>query len=238
MTGILAKIRIIALGNAHDVLGKIIDMNSPSALRQYIRDLETAMVGLGSEKGCQVGHLTTITRERDTLQAETESLPGIITKLLAGGHEDIARTKAVRLNAAKGELESKNQEVIEQQAQIKSISQTYSTLTAKHQEMLTQLHQLEHLDRESKANEQSAAALKGISNLMGGGVDISVDNIREKIVARNDVSKAQLNEVMGSIPQPEEDPLATEVVDDILNSLRPKPAKTEKPEAPAATATA
>jgi hypothetical protein len=38
MAGLLEKVRIGILAQAHSVLDKLIDLNSPQAVRQYIRE--------------------------------------------------------------------------------------------------------------------------------------------------------------------------------------------------------
>src|SRR6266481_1935672 len=40
MSGFLAKLRVVTLGSVHDLLDRAIDLNSPSVIRQYTRDLE------------------------------------------------------------------------------------------------------------------------------------------------------------------------------------------------------
>ena len=63
MSGFLQKLRIVTLGAAHDLLDREIDMNSPSALRQYVRDLEDAIGKMNSELAVQEGGVRTLNRE-------------------------------------------------------------------------------------------------------------------------------------------------------------------------------
>src|SRR5215468_6648094 len=49
MAGLLEKVRIGFLAQAHTVLDKFIDLNSPQAVRQYIRELESSIEGIEND---------------------------------------------------------------------------------------------------------------------------------------------------------------------------------------------
>lgn len=228
MTGLLAKLRIATLGNAHDLLDKVIDLNSPSALRQYVRDLEDSQTKLASELAVQRGTLVTLTREQKTLESEITSLKSIVTTLLKDPkNEALARTKAERIRAAQIEVTDKVQEVTDQANDVKQMSEALATLDSKHTEMLNQLHHLEHMDRTTKAKEQAAGAIKGAGSLIQGGADISVDDIAKKMQARADIADAKFDQAMNGI-KTEPDPIKDAAVDDILSSLRPAETTTAK----------
>ena len=46
MAGLLEKVRIGFLAQAHNVLDKFVDLNSPQAIKEYIRELEVRFKGL------------------------------------------------------------------------------------------------------------------------------------------------------------------------------------------------
>jgi phage shock protein A len=220
MTSFVNKLRVVTLGTVHDLLDKAIDLNSPSALRQYTRDLEDALDKMRNEAAIQAGQIRTMERERDDLTAKIETSKVTIVKLRETGHEDLARIKAtevVRMQTQVGQLTSNlaNQRVASAQ-----LDSAVTKLDGKHADIVSRIRDLERMDRDTKAKEQTAQALSAAGRLVGTGADLSVDDIQQRMQARNDVATEKFNRAMGDV-KVEDDPETTAAVDDLLNELKP-----------------
>jgi phage shock protein A len=225
MAGILQKIRTLTLGATNDLLDKAIDMNSPTALRQYVRDLEDGLNKLETEAAAQAGAVRTSKRESEDLQHQIDAITESIKKLLAGDEkaQALARVKAGTVVALKQQLEQKKTTLVNQEDASAKIDAGLERLRAKHQAMVTRVRTLESVDRETKGKEQAASALNAAGNLLEGGADISIDDIQSKMRARNDVASEKFDRAMGKVT-PAEDPETTSQVDSFLASLK-TPAK-------------
>src|SRR5258708_40052018 len=97
MSGFIAKLRVVTLGTVHDLLDKAIDLNSPSVIRQYTRDLEDALDRMKQEAVNQAGTVRTLQREKVELGDRIKTTEATIQRLVQQGHEDLARPKAADL---------------------------------------------------------------------------------------------------------------------------------------------
>jgi len=225
MTGILAKIRIVALGAAHDLLDKTIDLNSPSALRQYVRDLESALDKLRNEAAIQAGQVRTMTRELGDLRHNIEIETAIVKKIIDSANPatmTLARYKSASIVQWQKYVPQREQELEDQKKAAVSIDDAVAKLDAKHTQMVQRVRELERIDRTTKAKEHASTALSAAGNLANSGAGISIDSIEQKMKARQDVADEKFDRAMSSVAT-EEDPTAAADVDDFLNSL-----KTEK----------
>jgi phage shock protein A len=225
MAGILQKIRTLTLGATNDLLDKSIDMNSPTMLRQYVRDLEDGLNKLETEAAAQAGAVRTTQRESDDLQHQIDTSTESIKKLLAGDDkaQAIARTKAQTVVLLKQQLVQKQATLASQKDASTKMDAGLEQLRAKHQAMVTRVRELESMDRETKGKEQAASALNAAGRLIEGGADISVDDLQSKMRARNDVANEKFERAMGRVT-PQADPETDSQVDDFLASLK-APAK-------------
>lgn len=226
MASFLQKLRTVTLGSAHDLLDHAIDMNSPSALRQSIRDFEDAQARLETELAVQDGQERTLAREIGDLEHSISDTTTVIAKVLAGNSpnkEQLARAKGLQVIAWQSQLASKKTAQITQRDVTSKLELAVNRLGTKHGELVSRLRQLESLDRETKANEHMAGALSTASALVSSGADLNVDDIEGRMRARHDVSTAKLDRALAGT-HIEEDPQASSAVDDLLNQLRPQTA--------------
>jgi phage shock protein A len=215
------------LGTAHDLLDKAIDVNSPSAIRQYVRDLEDALDTMRANAAVAAGLVRTLTREKGDLQAKAASGRASITALLAANKEDAARLKASDVRRWEAELAHKQTELDAQTKASTDLDAAVARLEGKHEDMVARVRELERLDSDTKAKEQSAAALTAAGKLVSGGADISVDDIESKMRQRHDVAEEKFNRATGTITVTE-DPEHEASVNDLLDELRPKDAAATK----------
>lgn len=219
---ILQKIRSLTLGAANDLLDKSIDMNSPTILRQYTRDLEDALGKLETEAAIQAGGVRTTQRESEDLQRQIDATTESVKKLLAGDEkaQAIARSKAQSIVLWKQQLIEKQTSLANQKEVSSKMDESLKALNTKHETMVTRVRQLESMDRETKGKEQAASALDRAGRLVDSGANISVDDIQSKMRARNDVASEKFDRAMGKMV-PQSDPETDAAVDDLLASLRP-----------------
>jgi phage shock protein A len=218
MTTFISKLRTLTLGTAHDLLSKAIDLNSPTMVRQYVRDLEDAIGKLKAEAATEDGSIRTVTRQRQDLDVKIKADKETIAKLIANGSQDLARGKAAVTVQDQKRSDSLAQSIQDQQASLAKLTSTISNIEQKHELMSSRVRELERLDRDSKAKEQASKAINSVASLVNSGADISIDDVAEKMRSRNDVANAKFDQAIGGIPTPEDH---SEDVDALLNSLTP-----------------
>lgn len=222
MPSFIQKLRTITLGTAHDLLDKAIDLNSPSALRQYVRDLEDALDKLKNEAAIQAGSIRTLTREQGDLKTRIASDTQLASKYLTS-NPTLARVKASDAVTAQKELDSNIQQLTVQTTVSQKLDTAVAQLDNKHTEMVSNVRRLESLDRQTKAQEQAASSLTSAGKTLSGGSGISIDDLESKIQARNDVASEKFDRAMGGVATTE-DPTHASAVDELLASLTPKAA--------------
>src|SRR5215467_4042439 len=114
MAGLLEKVRIGFLAQAHSVLDKFIDLNSPQAVKEYIRELEGSIENIENDAAEAAGHVTTTDREVHKLIGQVESYDHAIDTILVSNDpagNDKARELQVKLNGFKQQLEAKQTEL-------------------------------------------------------------------------------------------------------------------------------
>lgn len=222
MATFLQKLRVVTLGTVHDLLDKEIDMNSPSALRQYVRDLEDALSQMKSSAAIQDGQIRTYTREKDDLTHRIEAAKIVVTNSIkTGASQDVLRVKAAAIVNLQKDLERTIKNLESQKLTSAAADEALAKTEAKHADMVARVRELERLDRDTKSKEQSASTMESANALVNMGSDISVDDVESKMRARNDVASAKFDRAMGSF-KVEEDPETSSQVDDLLASLQPK----------------
>lgn len=220
--GFLNKVRAVTLGAAHDLLDKTIDMNSPSVLRQYVRDLEAAIDKMKSESAVQDGQLRTMQREQSDLQAKVETDKATITKLLASADANakaIAQSKAAIVLRDQQHLSEIAGNILSQQNIATSMKQAVTSLETKHETMVSRVRELERLDRDTKAKESAASAISNAGKIAGDIDNPSIDDLQDRMHRRNDVASAKFDQAMGGIETETPDNADVEA---LLASLRPQ----------------
>ena len=202
MAGLLEKVRIGVLAQAHSLLDKLIDLNSPQAVRQYIRDLESSISGIENDAAEAAGHVTTTDREVHRLTGQIESYDHAIDAILSSNDpsaNDKARELQVKLNGFKQQLDAKQTELATAKETAEAITHSLSALRSKHQSMVQQLSTLESMDKAAKDKERAARALQQAAKIASIGSDISVDDLASRIQARHDVADEKLKRALASM---------------------------------------
>jgi len=217
----LAKLRVVTLANVHDLLDKAIDLNSPSVIRQYTRDLEDALDRMKNEAAVQAGTVRTLQREKIELDGRIKTTEVTIQHLVEGGHSDLARPKAADLVRMRAHFAEADGNIATAQKSSHDIDVAVANLEAKHAEMVDHVRQLESLDRDTKAKEDSKRALAAAGRLVQGGADVSVDDVESRMKRRNDIATEGFNRALGDAAV-QENPETSAAVDDVLAEFTKK----------------
>ena len=202
MAGLLEKVRIGFLAQAHSVLDKLIDLNSPQAVKEYIRELEDSIQSIENDAAEAAGHVTTTDREVHKLTGQVESYDHAIDAILTSNDpsvNDKARELQVKLNGFKQQLDAKQTELAAARETADAIVHSLSALRSKHQSMVQQLSTLESMDKAAKDKERAARALQQAAKISSIGSDISVDDLASRIQARHDVADEKLKRALASV---------------------------------------
>lgn len=217
----VTKLRAVTLGAAHDLLDKAVDLNSPSVVRQYVRDLEAALDKLKSESAIQDGTLRTQLREQSDLQSSIESDKATISKLLASTDptgKALATAKANLVITKQQHLAEIADAITNQQNVAIGMKNAVISLESKHDQMVARVRELERLDRESKAKESAASAITNAGRIISDIDSPSVDDLADRMHRRNDVASAKFDQAVGGLhtEEPNSDDVAA-----LLASLAP-----------------
>ena len=215
--GFLQKLRIVTLGAANDLLDKAVDMNSPSALRQYVRDLEDAIGKMNSELAVQEGGLRSLKREYGDLGAKIASEKNNIKTMMAT-NPDGARARAAIVLEEQKHFDNMGNDINNQQAVIDQLQKSSENLQAKHDLMVSRVRELERLDRDTKTKQAAAHANDAANAILGLDSSKSIDDVEDRMRRQNDVASAAFDRSMAAGAKPDETNSAD--VDALLASLK------------------
>jgi phage shock protein A len=221
MSSFLSKLRVVTLANVHDLLDKAIDMNSPSVIRQYTRDLEDALDRMKNEAAVQAGTVRTLQREKTELDDRIKTTEATIQHLVEGGHSDLARPKAAGLVRMRARFAEADGNIAAAKKSSQDLDIAVANLEAKHATMVDRVRELERLDRDTKAKEDSKRILAGAGRLVQGGANISVDDVESRMRQRNDVATEGFNRALNDVVV-QEDTETSAAVDDVLAEFTKK----------------
>lgn len=202
MNGIFEKLRTITLSNIHGLLDAAIDLNSVGAVKQNIRDLESAMQQFETATNEQNAQVRGLTREIRDLDATAKDLDATIDAILTDDNplnDHVATEKQVELTGITANLNDKQEELSTAKTELSGMEQGLSLMRTRHAEMTNQLSRLESMDRQAKAKESSADALKKAQAAFSTSVDSSVDNLGARIQKRKDVADVGFEQALGSL---------------------------------------
>ena len=208
MASIFQKLRTITLGNLHQLLDNVIDLNSVAACKQYVRDLEEAKDQIRDQAAAARGRLAQSQNAcsvlehqiaEDTENAELilndgdDSNDGDAQKLMEGvvTKQELLETKQAQRDADKMASDG--------------LAEASKKIIAKHAEMVNNVKRLEALEQQTKAQEQATAAMRQAGKLASSADGVSVDNVeqrlRDRAAASNEKFKDALSDVSGGSVQ-------------------------------------
>jgi len=202
MAGLFQKARIAALSSAHSLLDKIIDLNSIGAVKQYIRDLESALEDLQDAAATESGHLRTVQRDSIQLQSQIKELNQNIDFILSDNNpanDHLAKPLEARLIGLEQRMNAKNEEFASTQKSSQALNEAVSNLQAKYQSMVEQLQRLEAMDTAAKAKERAVEAMRNVGRVSSAAGSVSVDAVADRIQRRSDIADAKFEQAMGEM---------------------------------------
>lgn len=219
----IQNLRSLVVGKANDLLNAKIDENSPTVLRQNIRDLEEALDQMRNNAAAEAGALKTLTREAGDLQSKIDNSTAVIAEIMKGNSpnkEAAARLRATDVVMWKKMLTEKNARITEQQTTSAQLDDAVTKLQSRHDQLVARVRELERLDRDTKAREQAAKTVEYAGKIVQQGANISIDDIESKMRAKNDVSQVKFDRAMGTL-HTDPDPQTSQEVDDLLAQFAP-----------------
>jgi len=202
---------------------KAIDMNSIPVLRQYGRDLEDALDKTKHEAAVAAAHVTTLNGQAMGLQDDIDSNTARGKAFMAKTPPDTANATicAGHVHDSQAQLEDLKKQIEAAKANSAAMDSAKDKLQIKYQQTVSQLRILESRDSQTRAKEQSTAALKSVESTTSGSSSVNIDNLSEKINARGDVADEEFNRTIAEVTPPP-DPLRDEAVNSILESFQEK----------------
>lgn len=224
MSGIFGKVGILVKAHTNDLLNKAIDMDSPSVVAQYIRELEKNLDDTKHQAAVAAANVKSIERQIAVEKAAIQTSTTRAQAFLAQNDNTNARNEAVKINTSKGHLAQFTQDLAEAQTNSIQLDNAVQTVQTKHDQMVNQLNMLRNKDRSSKALNATTKSLQNVSKILSDVDGVNVDNLQDRLDRQHDVAVEEFNRTVGGMT-PAKDPLQEQTVDDILNSLRtPEPA--------------
>lgn len=200
MSSIGSKVRLISLSNIHDLLNKVIDINSIGALRQIIRDIEAAENKLADEAAIRKGRVARLLRDKEILKVKITTTDENITLVLTdtdATNDHLATPLQVRLDGFNEDLTQIETDIQEETTTGAAFEQATGKLTGKKEEMIRNLKRLEGLERSAKAKEAGAEALAAAG--AAARAEMNVDSVQRRLEERSDKANARFQRAMGGI---------------------------------------
>jgi phage shock protein A len=202
MTGLFQKARIAALSTAHALLDKVVDLNSIGAVKQYVRDLESALEDLEDASAAASGHVRTVKRDAEQLKSQIKELNQNIDFILSDNkpeNDHLATPMEARLIGLEQRVSTKDEEIATGQKTAQALAEAVSTLRIRYQNMVQQVQRLEAMDMATKAKENAVSAIRQAGKITSAGGDVSVDAVADRIQRRADVADAKFEQAFGEM---------------------------------------
>lgn len=192
------KARVVVESNLHELLDT--QVNTPEGYKQLIRDLEKARadVGAGLDEGR--GTANGYQRTLDELNSQKQQKQGSIDYIMSDG-DPSNDNAAIELQLAVQDIDDQITEytglLADQQQQTEAIQQAYNQLSAKHQEMVTNLRRLQQTRAITQAQNRASSAVEAATEATSNVG--SVDSIQANLDHKRDVANARFERVFGSL---------------------------------------
>lgn len=223
MAGLFSKLRVLTLGNLHELLDAAIDLNSVAACKQYVRDLEEAKDKISDEAAVARGRVGQVQGEVNALQAkidlDTEHAQLLLDDDDASNDGD-AQTLMERVVTNQETLEDRKSELETNKQTADALAKAAQTIVTKHAEMVRNVRKLESLERSTAAKEQATAALKAAGGAASAVDGVSVDSAERRLRDRSVAADAQFDTAMGSVSDSVTESVTAAKAKKLLESMR------------------
>ena len=202
MASLFEKARIAALAAAHNLMDKVVDLNSIGAVKQYVRDLENSLEDLEDASAAAAGHLRTVQRDAEQIRYQVRELNQNIDFILGDNKPEndyLATPLEARLIGLEQRLITKDDEIATGGKTAQALSEAVSTLRTRYTNMVQQVQRLEAMDRATKAKESAVQAIRQAGQIASTGNDVSLDAVAGRIQRRADIADARFDRALGEM---------------------------------------
>jgi phage shock protein A len=202
MASVFEKIRVLTLGNLHDILDAAIDLNSVGACKQYVRDLEEAKDKMQQTAATARGRLSIAEGDLATLTqriaTDNEHAELLLTDDDASndGHAQTLIEGVIRMEE---ELIGKKAAVETAKATSAALAVAVDKIVTKHVAMVSNIRKLEAIAQQTAAQNEATKALKQASKLVGTADGVSVDNVERRLREQAATSNEQFKTALGGL---------------------------------------
>lgn len=202
MASIWEKLSTLVKSNIHGLLDKAIDLNSPEAIKQYVRDLEDALREMRGALASSIGNVTAARQRVASIQAKITATEEGIEALISDddtSNDHFADPLGAKLVGYERDVEAAKEELAALELEQTALQNAEDQLEDKVEEMQGQVARLAALARKAAVQERAAASISSAAAALGMNGAVSVDNIEERIQARSAAAGARLGMAMGEL---------------------------------------
>jgi phage shock protein A len=186
------KLSLIVRGNIHEALNKVVDLNSPAAVAQNIRDLEAYSERMEQALTKTEGDKNDLRRQLYMLQAQMEKNTGYARAILEDNNpsnDHLAKQLVQRNVQIKPRIASLETQVAEMTEVTAALTDTIGKLRSKREVLGMRLNELQTMDYTASAKMGAANALRDAERFLG---EESVDNLQGRAHRRASEADAAL----------------------------------------------
>lgn len=222
MSGIVEKVRVLSLAEVHGLLDKVIDLNSPKVLREYVREIEQALDSLHVAAADATAATRPLVRRKSQAETEKTNLEQIIRKVQQGtdaNKDETAKKYAVQLVAVNRRVQTLADALQRQTETAQQLDEAVKRLDQRHKDMVARLSEVEVLDQSTVAKMAASKALTGASKAFSMAADASVDSVTQHVQDRADRADVRFEQAM-SDTDPGNDPEVDAEASRLLEQLK------------------
>lgn len=202
MAGIFEKLRLIGLSNIHAALDRVIDLNSPAAVEQLIRDLKRDTQIVDDGVAASENRWRELTKAQRTKTTRVTQLNTVITQILTDDdptNDAAAKPKMREKLALEADLQKLSGD-LETEAQAKgTLEEALTLIRGRTSELEARLEQLRSTEKQAAAKEEAVSALRTAREALDKGPGSSVDSALQRAEKRGGVAGVQLERELGKL---------------------------------------
>lgn len=171
------KLSLVVRGNIHEALNKVVDLNSPSAVAQNIRDLEAYIERMEEALTKTEGDRNDLQRQLHLLQTQMEKNTGYARAILEDNdpsNDHLAKQLVQRNVQLKPRAAALEKQIADMTEVTVALADTISKLNSKREMLVTRLNELQTTNYATSAKIGAANALRDAQRFLG---EDSIDNI-------------------------------------------------------------
>lgn len=199
---IFEKIRLITLGNIHQLLNAVIDLDSIAAIEQHLRDLQDSYSQLEDQSAEAEGAKRVAERHQREQQGVATGLTTSINAILTDGNPDndhLTQGLAVRLVNVNKTLTLLTSQVDDAKATDMAIDTAVQQLKLRIEMLNGRVGYLRQLEQAAKAKEQAAISLKKATGVMTSESGVDVDDVEQRLRQRAAAADVKLEQATSGI---------------------------------------